>query len=108
MNVKWKDLARIDAILTNRFVDSERNISHKLELEETLDKESRSRLKMVSWTENPFEMVISFLKENFCGATTPETVASSACLRVCKKVASCERPNTLSVRLSSTNKCGGY
>ena len=46
MNVKWKGLARIDAILTNRFVDSERNISHKLELKETLDKESRPRLKM--------------------------------------------------------------
>ena len=45
MNVNWKDLARIDGLLTRRFVDSEKNNSHKIAVEVTPDMPTRSELE---------------------------------------------------------------
>ena len=48
MNDNWKDLARIDDLLTRRFVDSEKNYSHKIAVEVTPDMPTRSKWKKVS------------------------------------------------------------
>ena len=45
MKVNWKDLARIDGLLTRRFVDSEKNNSHKISVEATPDMPTRSELE---------------------------------------------------------------
>ena len=45
MNVNWKDLARIDGLLTSRFVDSEKNNSQKIAVEVTPDMPTRSELE---------------------------------------------------------------
>ena len=48
MNIMWKDLARIDDLLTRRFVDSEKNNSHKITVEVTPDMPTSFELKKVS------------------------------------------------------------
>ena len=60
MNVNWKDLARIDGLLTRRFVDSEKNNSHKIAVEVTPDMPTRSELEkseMYQKVEKSYEML---------------------------------------------------
>ena len=45
MNVKWIDLAKIDDLLTRRFVDSEKNINHEITVEVTQDMPMRFELE---------------------------------------------------------------
>ena len=60
MNVSWKDLARIDDMLTRRFVDSEKNNSHKIAVEVTPDMPTRSELEkseLYQKVEKSYEML---------------------------------------------------
>ena len=43
--IKWKDLARIDDMLTRKFVDSEIIRSHKITIEVTLDMPTNTELE---------------------------------------------------------------
>ena len=60
MNVNWKDLARIDGLLTRRFVDSEKNNSHKIAVEVTPDMPTRPELEkseLYQKVEKSYEML---------------------------------------------------
>ena len=64
MNVNWKDLARIDDLLTRRFVDSEKNNSHKTAVEVTPDMPTRSELEkseLYQKVEKLYEMLKNIL-----------------------------------------------
>ena len=60
MNVKWIDLAKIDDLLTRRFVDSEKNINHEITVEVTQDMPTRFELEkseLYQKVEKSYEML---------------------------------------------------